>query len=270
VRIDSGDRANTPGACAPSSTPAVPRRHDSPAASDEYRLRELFAQAAPIDGFGVGTRMDTSADAPYLDCAYKLEEYEGRPRRKRSEGKATWPGRKQVYRCYDTAGVCTGDTLALVDDASPGVPLLAPVMRDGRLVGATPDLAAARERARCELARLPEPQRGLGDAPPYPVAVTPALRALAATVMRRHERATDRLGCECRSARHESTAVNAAAVPLPSSSVAIPADGVLLPGDLTLPGRPPSAYPAAPGAGGRSLSCSKAFTSASSTWEKST
>ena len=53
--------------------------------------------------------------------------------------------------------------------------------------------------------------------------------------MRRHERATDRLGCECRSARHESTAVNAAAVPLPSSSVAIPADGVLLPGDLTLP-----------------------------------
>lgn len=149
---------------------------------DEYRLRELVAQATPIDGFGVGTRMNTSADAPYLDCAYKLEEYEGRPRRKRSEGKATWPGRKQVYRCYDTAGVCTGDTLALVDDASPGVPLLAPVMRDGRLVGATPDLAAARERARCELARLPEPQRGLGDAPPYPVAVTPALRALAATV----------------------------------------------------------------------------------------
>ena len=44
---------------------------------DEYRLRELVAQHAPIDGFGVGTRMNTSADAPYLDCAYKLQEYEG-------------------------------------------------------------------------------------------------------------------------------------------------------------------------------------------------
>ncbi len=48
--------------------------------------------------------MNTSADAPYLDCAYKLQEYDGEPRRKRSEGKATWPGRKQVYRRYDSDG----------------------------------------------------------------------------------------------------------------------------------------------------------------------
>ena len=58
----------------------------------------------PIDGFGVGTRMNTSADAPFLDCAYKLVEYAGLPRRKRSEGKATWPGRKQVFREYDAQG----------------------------------------------------------------------------------------------------------------------------------------------------------------------
>lgn len=62
---------------------------------DEYRVRDLVAAGAPIDGFGVGTRMNTSADAPYLDCAYKQTEYAGLPRRKRSEGKATWPGRKQ-------------------------------------------------------------------------------------------------------------------------------------------------------------------------------
>jgi nicotinate phosphoribosyltransferase len=68
---------------------------------DEHRLQELILGGAPVDGFGVGTRILTSADAPYLDCAYKLEEYAGKPRRKRSEGKATWPGRKQVYRQFD-------------------------------------------------------------------------------------------------------------------------------------------------------------------------
>lgn len=71
---------------------------------DEYRLHELLAAGAPIDGFGVGTRINTSADSPYLDCAYKLQEYAGRARRKRSEGKATWPGRKQVYRRVDGDG----------------------------------------------------------------------------------------------------------------------------------------------------------------------
>src|SRR5206468_13061473 len=71
---------------------------------DEQAVRELVRAGAPIDGFGLGTRIDTSADAPYLDSAYKLEEYAGRPRRKRSEGKATWPGRKQVYRRHGSDG----------------------------------------------------------------------------------------------------------------------------------------------------------------------
>ncbi len=149
---------------------------------DEYRLRELVAEGAPIAGFGIGTRMNTSADAPYLDCAYKLEEYEGRARRKRSEGKATWPGRKQVYRTYDRDGRCAGDTLTLVDDDPSGVPLLVPVLRAGRPTGVALDLETARDRARRELARLPEALRGLDPAPPYPVVVAPALRALAAAV----------------------------------------------------------------------------------------
>ena len=71
---------------------------------DEYRLAELVRGGAPIDGYGIGTRMNTSADAPYLDCAYKLQEYDGVPRRKRSAAKATWPGRKQVYRRVDAEG----------------------------------------------------------------------------------------------------------------------------------------------------------------------
>ena len=145
---------------------------------DEYRVLELVRSAAPIDGFGVGTRMNTSADAPFLDCAYKLEEYEGRPRRKRSEGKATWPGRKEVYRRYDAQGRFAGDILALAGDALPATPLLQPIMRAGRALAAS-SVAAARARLRAELARVPEGLRSLEEAEPYAVDVAPSLRALA-------------------------------------------------------------------------------------------
>jgi nicotinate phosphoribosyltransferase len=78
---------------------------------DEYLIQQLTAQQTPINGYGVGTHMDTSSDAPFLDCAYKLQEYAGKARRKRSEGKATWPGRKQVYRRYDAARLMQEDIL---------------------------------------------------------------------------------------------------------------------------------------------------------------
>jgi nicotinate phosphoribosyltransferase len=149
---------------------------------DEYRLRELVAQRAPIDGYGVGTRMNTSADAPFLDCAYKLQEYEGRPRRKRSEGKATWPGRKQVYRECDDRGTPKGDVLTIDGDTAPGTALLRPVVRGGAAVGTAVALDAAREHARTELARLPERLRALDAAPPYTVTVSRSLSRLTAEV----------------------------------------------------------------------------------------
>jgi nicotinate phosphoribosyltransferase len=149
---------------------------------DEYRLRDLLAQRAPIDGFGVGTRMNTSSDAPYLDCAYKLQEYEGRPRRKRSEGKATWPGRKQVHRVTARDGTFLRDILALDGEEAPGTPLLVPVMRAGACVAPLPTLDASRDLLARELAALPARLRGLDDAAPYPVDVSPTLRALAAEI----------------------------------------------------------------------------------------
>ena len=66
----------------------------------------MMAAKAPIDGFGIGVNLDASIDAPSLDCAYKLQEYAGKPRRKLSEGKVTWPGRKQVWRAYGTTAAC--------------------------------------------------------------------------------------------------------------------------------------------------------------------
>ena len=149
---------------------------------DEFTVRELLADGAPIDGFGVGSRLDTSADAPYLDCVYKLQEYDGRARRKRSEGKATWPGRKQVYRRYGPDGRMTDDVLTLDGDRQEGESLLEPVMRGGRRVGPAVPLETARARAAAELVRLPESLRRLEAGASYPVRVAAPLRALAEAV----------------------------------------------------------------------------------------
>ena len=149
---------------------------------DEFRVRDLLARGAPIDGFGIGTRMNTSADAPYLDCAYKLQEYDGEPRRKRSEGKATWPGRKQVYRQYDAAGRRQCDVVTLASHPVPGTPLLVPVVREGRLVAPLPELSVIRQRVCEEVARLPESLRALDGQVPAQVEVAPALRELAAEI----------------------------------------------------------------------------------------
>jgi len=150
---------------------------------DERQVRDLVAAGAPIDGFGVGTSLVTSSDAPSLDAVYKLQEYAGRPRRKRSTGKATWPGRKQVYRRSGADGRFAGDTVTAEADPQPGEPLLEPVMSGGKRVRALPTLATARERARAQLARLPAALAGLDDAlVPYPVEIAPSLHVLAAEV----------------------------------------------------------------------------------------
>ncbi|WP_179401002.1 nicotinate phosphoribosyltransferase [Burkholderia guangdongensis] len=179
VRIDSGDLAEH-ATRVRAILDAGGLAHATIFASgnlDEYALRDLLDRHAPIDGFGVGTRMNTSADAPYLDCAYKLVEYAGVPRRKRSEGKATWPGRKQVFRRRDANGCIAGDCVALDGEHADGDALLAPAMIDGRRLAA-PSLDASRAHAARELATLPARSRALTDAAPVDVAMSPALDAL--------------------------------------------------------------------------------------------
>jgi nicotinate phosphoribosyltransferase len=143
---------------------------------DELALRDLAG--APIDGYGIGTRLVTSADAPYLDCAYKLEEYAGRPRRKRSPGKATWPGAKQVYRTTHD-GVMAFDTVTLAVEPAAGEPILVPQMRGGERVRSPEPLDVIRRRALAELATLPPHLRALEAGRPYPVRIAPTLVCLA-------------------------------------------------------------------------------------------
>jgi nicotinate phosphoribosyltransferase len=147
---------------------------------NEDVLQSMMAAKAPIDGFGIGVNLDASIDAPSLDCAYKLQEYAGKPRRKLSEGKVTWPGRKQVWRSYGTDGSMRGDVLSLENDTQPGEPLLAPVVRAGKRIAPAPTLAQIRERAVRGLGRLPEPLRRLESGVNYPVQISDKLSALAA------------------------------------------------------------------------------------------
>lgn len=151
---------------------------------DEYALAALVSGGAPIDGFGVGTRLDTSADAPSIDCVYKLQEYAGRPRRKRSPGKATWPGRKQVFRSIGADGRLAGDVVALESEDWPGAALLACVMRGGERTAPVERIADITARSRRSLASLPRATRRLVGAAPVPVTISPAVQALAAAVDR--------------------------------------------------------------------------------------
>ena len=151
---------------------------------DEDDLLDFARRAAPIDGYGIGTSLTTSSDAPSLDCAYKLEEYAGLARRKRSSGKATWPGRKQVWRRYGGDGRMIGDEVGLEGEGREGEPLLQLVMRGGRRIGPPPPMSELRARASDDLARLPHPLRHLQSAA-YPVMVSPGLRSLAEDVDRR-------------------------------------------------------------------------------------
>lgn len=142
---------------------------------DEKELIEFRDANAPIDGYGIGTSLTTSFDVPALDCAYKLQEYAGIGRRKRSAGKATWPGRKQVWRSYGTDGRMARDVLSLENDSQPGDPLIQLVMKNGRRIGPRPTLDEIRERAANDLARLPEPLHRLEPGAGYPVEIGEAL-----------------------------------------------------------------------------------------------
>lgn len=150
---------------------------------DEHLIAKAVAAGAPIDGYGIGTHLTTSEDAPYLDCVYKLQEYAGQPRRKHSAGKETWPGRKQVFRRLGKDGKIAADTVTVDGDRQDGQPLIVPVMRDGRRVAAAEPIKLARARAAAALATLPDSLKRLDRAEaaaPFRPAIAPALQKLAA------------------------------------------------------------------------------------------
>ncbi len=149
---------------------------------DELRIAALVSSGAPADAFGVGTSLDVSADAPALDMAYKLQMYAGRPRRKRSPGKATWPGAKQVFREYGPDGVALRDRIVLDGERAAGTPLLAEVMKSGRPSATSPSLETIRRDCSRHIRALPKYVLQLDDggSAAFSVIRSAALEALAA------------------------------------------------------------------------------------------
>ncbi len=152
---------------------------------DEDRIAALVSSGAPVDGFGVGEALSTVSDAPALGAIYKLVEIE-RDRdgaavgvMKRSPGKHTYPGRKQVWRRV-RAGRAVDDTLDLQGEEADGVPLLRCVMRGGRRATTSAPVMASRAYALAAVAALPGAVRRLRRPARYPVRVGPALEAMTA------------------------------------------------------------------------------------------
>jgi nicotinate phosphoribosyltransferase len=157
---------------------------------DEYRITELLNKDAQIDSFGVGTKMGTSTDKPYVDVIYKLCEIKNKkgefsPLMKLSKGKATLPGRKQVFRFKDKKGNYTKDMIALANETVNAEPLLTKVMEHGKLLSNPPSLDEIRTTAKESLSALPPRYKKLTNAAEYPVEQSQALKGLVKKLKRK-------------------------------------------------------------------------------------
>ena len=146
---------------------------------DEFQVDDLIRAGSAIDGFGVGTNVGTSADYPWLDCVYKMVEYDGKPTMKLSEDKETLVGAKQVFRGAGVDGMHAGDMIGCADELTPDgtAALLSDVMKDGKRLQHTSPLDVLRERCSRELERLPAHYRRISSPGEYPVAVSDTLHA---------------------------------------------------------------------------------------------
>lgn len=194
VRLDSGDLVRLS-----KSVRAILDEGDLADASifasgdlDEYRITEILAAGAPIDAFGVGTQLGTSADAPTLGAVYKLVADDDGPKIKLSEDKVTLPGRKQVWRVQDGEGRSVRDVIALDDEEIDSArPLLETVVADGRRSGPPEALDTARERCRSALEALPSRLRTLQQRErPYEVRTSARLDVLVGDLTSRRGRDT--------------------------------------------------------------------------------
>ena len=149
---------------------------------DEYVIEDLLEKGAKIDAFGVGTRMSTSFDRPYVDVVYKLSGKVERgvfvPAMKLSKGKITLPGKKQIFRQYSREGKCVKDIIGLENEKIKGEPLLRNVMRKGHIARDFPTLSEIRKIAHGNLSRLPDEYKKLSNASAYPVILSSALKRI--------------------------------------------------------------------------------------------
>ncbi len=181
VRLDSGDMVALSQAVRTILDGAGFREAKIYASSgfDEFGIDDVVRAGAPIDAFGVGTKVGVSADAPYLDIVYKLVRQGGRDVRKLSPGKVTLAGKKQLFRFRDGRGRLREDVIACRGEEMDGSQkLLTPVMAGGRRLGSDPPLAALRNRFKEAFAALDDRYKDIHNYAAYPVRISPRLKAL--------------------------------------------------------------------------------------------
>ena len=164
---------------------------------DEYRIEELIREKAPIDGFGVGTRLVTGANfnpitreggVSALPGVYKLVERIGKdghpiPKTKLSTDKILVPYRKQINRLFDDDSLFNRDVISRWDEPiADAEPLLIPIIEQGRLVYNFPTLEESREYCTQQINQLPKPYRLLSDSPIYPVKLSPQLEQASSSL----------------------------------------------------------------------------------------
>lgn len=180
VRIDSGDMA--------AQARAVRKIFDDAnlpelkiigsSGLDEFDLTQLAQANVPFDSYGIGTKMGMSADAPWADMSYKLVEYDNRPVLKLSAGKASCPGRKQIFRLTDRQGKFARDVIGQREENLSGESLLKEYMRDGKRLGRYPSLVDCLNTFAEDFAALPNDFKAILKPRHYPVELSPKLNAL--------------------------------------------------------------------------------------------
>ena len=145
---------------------------------DEHRIQEMLAAGAEVDILAVGTKMGSSADAPYLDLAYKLVAYDGHPTLKLSTGKESLVMPKQIWRRLGPDGKIESDLLCLRNEKAEGSAILHPVMQNGRRVGKRLSWQDAKDVFKNEYATLPSACLELNQPGRVPIIVSPELKSL--------------------------------------------------------------------------------------------
>jgi nicotinate phosphoribosyltransferase len=123
---------------------------------DEYDIKKLIDEKAPVDMFAIGTKLVTSADQPYLDIAYKLVEYDGKPKFKLSPGKATFPYKRQIARYYLQNGIMNYDESVRFNEEVKGEKLVFKAVEKGEIIYSFKPLKEVKEVFLKDVKKLPE------------------------------------------------------------------------------------------------------------------
>ena len=175
---------------------------------DEYLIKSLLEQKAPIDSFGVGTSLATGQPDAALDGVYKLSEINGEPKIKLSENiqKVTLPGRKQVYRFTDEAGCFAADAIALEQDTVPGKmihpfdvekskdldikmakPLLHKIMKDGKSLLKKQEPKDVASYVQKRMQQLPDEHKRFNNPHIYKVGISGPLQELRSDLRKKYK-----------------------------------------------------------------------------------